>query len=536
MKTHECDFLIIGSGLGGLATALHLSRQGTVHILSKEKLDDTNTRMAQGGIASVSNQSDSFEQHIQDTLKAGAGLCHNQVVQKVIESAPQHIKQLQSWGVQFDKQESENKLSLNHEGGHSHRRILHVGDQTGRSVHLNLLKAAQLNDNIKFFTHHIAVDLILNTHLEVFQTQETSCVGCYVFDSTQQEVVAWKTRATILATGGAGKTYLYTSNWSGATGDGVAMAFRAGAHIANMEFMQFHPTCLYHPEAKNFLISEALRGEGAKLINIHGEAFMEKQHPLAELAPRDAVARGIDGEIKKTGATHVYLDITHKSKDFLKTHFPIIYKRCLDFGLDISTSPIPVIPAAHYLCGGVITDEFGRTNIKNLFAVGEVSCTGLHGANRLASNSLLECTAYAHNIANYLDTQSAFLKLTPLKIKDWVNPKERDDDELIVISHIWDEIRRLMWNYVGIVRSNKRLMRAQYRLDHIRKEIKEYYRHFQITQDLIELRNIALVAKLTVESALSRQESVGIHYNIDTPPKKTDQPLVDTIITPGRQL
>ncbi len=534
MKTNECDFLIIGSGLAGLTAAMHLSRLGEVHILSKGQPDETNTSMAQGGISSVSSSEDSFLNHIKDTLTAGAGLCHANVVRSVIEQAPDCIRQLQDWGVQFD-QDSLKKMSLTREGGHNKKRILHVKDQTGKAIHTQLLQVTHESPHIKFFSNYTGIDLILDEQIKPSKTHPASCIGCYALDTSSQEVIAWKSKITILATGGVGKAYLYTSNWSGSTGDGIAMGFRAGTRIANMEFMQFHPTCLHHPEARNFLISETLRGEGACLINSQGHKFMDDHHALAELAPRDIVARGITAEIRRTGDSCVFLDITHKPAGFLKTRFPVIYKRCLQYGIDLTTDPIPVIPAAHYLCGGLVSNEVGQTDIQGLFALGETACTGLHGANRLASNSLLECVAYAHNTYKFLQKNIASFPLSKTDIKNWTSLESTNDDELLVISQTLDEIRHLMWNYVGIIRSNKKLSHAQSRLDNIIKETKTYYGHFQLSQDLIELKNIALVAKLTVESALRRQESIGIHYNIDAP-RATDSKshFSDTIILPGQ--
>lgn len=531
MKKHSCDILIIGSGLAGLGLALKLAESTTtpsdskIFLLAKESLSDTNTAMAQGGIAAVLSAEDSFENHIQDTLNAGAGLCNKSAVKNIIHQAPDRIKDLQNWGVHFDLRKephSNNKnlpfeVDLTKEGGHSFRRILHFEDQTGAEIHRSLLKKVKANPKIQIFENYFAIDLIINKQVEPEDMSPVKCIGAYVLNKKMQEVESIAAKSVVLATGGAGKVYLYTSNWSGATGDGIAMAYRAGARIANLEFMQFHPTCLYHRESRNFLISEALRGEGGELINDQGVAFMKKYHPMGSLAPRDIVARSIDTEMKKTGAPCVFLDMTKLDKEFIKNRFPLIHSKCLEFGIDITTTPIPVVPAAHYLCGGVVTDVNGQTDIPNLFAIGETSCTGLHGANRLASNSLLECIAMAHNCANILLNQWSNLKLTNQSIPDWVRPQESNQDEMIVITHMWDEIRRLMWNYVGIVRSKKRLMRAQSRLKNILQEVKEYYSNFKIHSDIIELRNIAIVADLSVECALQRTESRGIHYNLDYP-------------------
>ncbi|WP_413290236.1 L-aspartate oxidase [Bdellovibrio sp. HCB337] len=547
MKTRRCDVLIIGSGLAGLALALKMSSQGKVVILSKEKATDSNTDMAQGGIAAVMAREDSFENHIQDTLTAGAGLCKVEVVENFVNQAPDRIQDLLNWGVHFDVRRGvdneENSIDLTREGGHSFRRILHFEDQTGHEVHRTLLKRVRENPNIELLENHFAIDLIINKQVNTYDMSPTRCVGTYSLNKTTGEVEAFLGKSTVLATGGAGKVYLYTSNWSGATGDGIAMAYRAGARISNLEFMQFHPTCLYHPEARNFLISEALRGEGGELINSQGEAFMRKYHPLGSLAPRDIVARSIDGEMKKSGAHCVFLDMTKQDAEFLKKRFPAIYSKCLEYGIDMTKTPIPVVPAAHYLCGGVLTDMSGRTDIPGLLAIGETACTGLHGANRLASNSLLECLCMAHNASNVLGNELNDLKVCEHDPKEWHYPEESNDDEMIVISHMWEEIRRLMWNYVGIVRSNKRLERAQHRLKNILNEVREYYSHFKIHSDILELRNIAIVADLSVTCALRRHESRGIHYNLDYPfvpqvkvldgERRTDPKAKDTILLRG---
>lgn len=519
MEHYRSDFLVIGSGLAGLSFALRAAELGTVHLLCKNKLSQTNTMLAQGGIASVSSSEDSFEDHINDTLVAGAGLCRRDVVKNYVQQAPDRIQDLIRWGVPFDK-------DITREGGHRFRRIFHHEDQTGLAIHRQLLKLALQHPNIKIFEHHFAIDLVLNKKIWPYQMGSPYCLGAYTLSTDTQKVVSFLSPHTFLATGGAGKAYLYTSNWSGATGDGIAMAYRAGARIANMEFMQFHPTCLYHPEARNFLLTEALRGEGAELINNKGEAFMKLQHPLGSLAPRDIVARGIDAEIKKTGAECVYLDMRSQSREYLQTRFPLIFQKCLEYGWDMSQTPIPVVPAAHYLCGGVLTDENGQTDIRGLWALGETACTGFQGANRLASNSLLECMTTSYNafmsIKNNQDSKKPPLpnhcQLEDLIVPDWIQPSETNADELVVISHMWDEIRRLMWNYVGIQRSTKRLERAHHRLKNILSEVKEYYSGLQLSSDILELRNIAIVADLTVRCALSRKESRGIHFTIDYPP------------------
>lgn len=547
MNTRRCDVLIIGSGLAGLALALKMSSSGKVVVLSKEKAPDSNTDMAQGGIAAVMSSEDSFESHIEDTLTAGAGLCKRQVVENFVNQAPDRIQDLLNWGVHFDLRRGasteENSIDLTREGGHSFRRILHFEDQTGHELHRTLLKRVRENSNIELLEQHFAIDLIINKQVDTYDMSPTRCVGAYSLNKVNGEVEAFLGKHTVLATGGAGKVYLYTSNWSGATGDGIAMAYRAGARIANLEFMQFHPTCLFHPESRNFLISEALRGEGGELINAQGEAFMKKYHPLGSLAPRDIVARSIDAEMKKSGAACVYLNMTHLEPEFLRKRFPAIYQKCLEYGIDLTQTPIPVVPAAHYLCGGILTDMNGRTDIPGLFAIGENACTGLHGANRLASNSLLECLCMAANASEIIKAEAEQIPICQKNPKDWHYPKESNDDEMIVISHMWEEIRRLMWNYVGIVRSNKRLQRAQHRLKNILAEVREYYSHFQIHSDILELRNIAIVADLSVECALKRKESRGIHYNLDYPfvpqvksldgERRTDPKAKDTILLRG---
>ncbi len=528
-----CDFLVIGSGLAGLSYALKMADHGRVIILSKMPAPQTNTSMAQGGIAAVMSDDDSFEDHIRDTMVAGAGLCDPDVVRAVVEAAPDRVQDLLNWGIRFDLEDSQGgKIDLTREGGHSHRRILHVQDHTGQEIHRQLLAKARAHHNIEFHENMFAVDLILNRNLARFLTDPARCLGAYVFDKACNEMREYFARITLLATGGAGKVYLYTSNWSGATGDGIAMAARAGARVANLEFMQFHPTCLYHPSARNFLITEAMRGEGAKLINSEGVAFTKKYHPMGSLAPRDIVARSIDAELKRSGASCVYLDITHKPAQFLKDRFPVIYGRCLEFGIDMTKDPIPVVPAAHYLCGGVVTDLHGRTDIVGLLAAGETACTGLHGANRLASNSLLECLIFSHNAAQFSIKNISSFPLPERHEKDWIPYQEYNEDEMVVITHMWDEIRRVMWNYMGIVRSNRRLQRAKIRLENILREVKDYYGSYRMHSDIIELRNLAQVANMSVKCALMRQESRGIHYNIDYPfkPENEQSEGVDSIL------
>lgn len=524
MKTIKTDLLVIGSGLAGFTISLKMASPSCrVVLLTKEKIPDTNTSMAQGGIASVQSSEDSFASHIQDTLIAGAGLCDENAVRNIIEQAPERIQDLQNWGVAFDS-------DLTKEGGHSFRRILHFEDQTGLHIHQQLARLVKNHPHIEICEDEMAIDLILNRKIDPLDLSPVKCVGVYSLNKNTLEVNSFVAKATILATGGAGKVYLYTSNWEGATGDGIAMAHRAGARVANLEFMQFHPTCLYHRDSRNFLISEALRGEGGELVDAKKQSFMKKYHPLGSLAPRDIVARSIDNEMKKSGAPHMGLDMSHHPKAYLESRFPLIYKKCLEYGIDMSTQPIPVVPAAHYLCGGVLTDVSGKTDIDGLWALGETACNGLHGANRLASNSLLECLAMAHNCAEILKSKWENLTHYPKSPKPWIKPLEKNEDEMIVIHHMWDEIRRLMWNYVGIVRSTKRLERAQHRLKNILAEVTEYYSNFQPQSDIIELRNIAIVADLTVQCALKRKESRGIHYSLDYPPAATHLEPENTIL------
>lgn len=535
-NARDSDILIIGSGLAALSMALKTAEEFRVEklkitLITKDSLQSTNSAMAQGGVAAVTAASDSFESHIADTMTAGAGLNDFEAVRNVVYQAPDRIKDLQKWGVQFDP-------DVTREGGHSERRILHFEDQTGAEIQRKLLQQIKEHPQIQVFENTFAIDLIVNKQTDPTFIGKTRVIGVYALDKKSGQVHIFSSKATILATGGAGKVYLYTSNWSGATGDGIAMAYRAGARIANLEFMQFHPTCLYHNDARNFLITEAMRGEGAELINAAGEPFMKKYHPLGSLAPRDVVARGIDAEMKKTGAPCVYLNITHKPAEFIKSHFPTIYSKCLEYGIDITQQPIPVVPAAHYLCGGVLANIHGKTDLESLYAIGEVTCTGLHGANRLASNSLLECLAMSHNAT--LDLRKNWDKLSNAAASNrpaasWKKPEVTNSDEMIVITHMWEEIRRLMWNYVGIVRSTKRLERAQHRLENILEEVKEYYSHMKIHSDIIELRNIAIVADLTVKCALKRKNSIGIHFSLDYPPatEPTDQKPENTILLRG---
>jgi L-aspartate oxidase len=529
---HQYDVLIIGSGAAGLTLALRLAGRTRVAVLAKGPIQEGNTYYAQGGISAVLDREDSIESHIADTMAAGAGLCHPDAVRYTVEHGPEAVQWLVDMGVAFTRQKTngDNNFHLTREGGHQHRRVIHAADATGRAVQTSLIDTARGRDNIDLFEQHIAVDLITGKRVG---KSANRCVGAYVLDRGKGRVEVFRARFVVLATGGASKVYLYTSNPDTATGDGIAMAWRAGCSIANMEFNQFHPTCLYHPLAKSFLITEAVRGEGGKLLLPDGEPFMQRFDPRGELAPRDIVARAIDHEMKRLGYDHVLLDISHKSAAFTHEHFPTVQRRCLELGIDMTREPIPVVPAAHYTCGGIRTDLRGRSDIDRLYAVGESACTGLHGANRMASNSLLECLVFASAAAADIEGR---LDATPLPpaLPEWDESQVTDSDEEVVVSHNWDELRRFMWDYVGIVRTDKRLQRARRRVELLRREIQEYYGNFRVTNDLLELRNLVQVAELIIRSAQLRRESRGLHYTLDCPEPDDSRPPQDTVLVPGQ--
>jgi len=548
----ECDFLVIGAGLGGLSCALQVAAHGTVIVLAKDEPVLSNTACAQGGIAAVWDEGDSLDDHVRDTVEAGASLADPELVKRILVDGPDAVRKLIGWGVEFSRRDEERAggagnasqdYDLTREGGHSARRVLHAGDMTGAEIQRAMLAAVGAHPNITILADHVAIDLVTERKVSRHAAkrrlgldgprsdvsvrygpggpegwlpgQPDRCLGAYVLDVATGVVKVFAARATVLATGGAGKVYRYTSNPDLATGDGLAMAYRAGAVIGNMEFVQFHPTCLFHPGAKSFLISEALRGEGGILRLPDGEDFMRGVHSMASLAPRDIVAREIDARIKRHGLSCVFLDMTHLGRDYLSERFAGIHEVLQSVGIDMTAEPIPVVPAAHYFCGGVLVDEAARTRIQGLLAVGEVTSTGLHGANRLASNSLLEAAVYGVRAAETAVSECLVAPGPRLGIPAWDSGDARDADELVVIEHTWDEIRRLMWNYVGIVRTDRRLTRALARIDLIKKEIQTYYWDFKLTRDLVEVRNIAVVAELVVRSALARRESRGLHYNRD---------------------
>ncbi len=527
------DVLIIGGGVAGLSLALRVADRARVTILAKAALTEGASLYAQGGVAAVLNgQEDSFDSHIKDTLDAGAGLCRRDTVEFVVRRGPQAIRWLIEHGVPFSREQQSNgemEYHLTREGGHSHRRVIHAADATGRAVETTLESLVRRHPNITLHESHIAIDLI--TSQKLGRPGPDRCLGVYALNRESGHVTTYSARFIALATGGACKAYLYTSNPDTSTGDGIAMAWRAGCRVANLEFVQFHPTCLYHPRAKSFLISEAVRGEGGKLTLPNGKPFMQNHDPRGELAPRDIVARAIDYEMKRGGLDYVHLDISHQPADFIRAHFPTIYARCKEYGYDITREPIPVVPAAHYTCGGVLTDLSARADLDRLYAVGECAFTGLHGANRLASNSLLECLVFAEAAAGDILMQLPAAGPAPESLPPWDESRVTDPDEQVVVSHNWDELRRGMWSYVGIVRTTKRLQRAQHRVDMLKEEVREFYSNFKVTNDLIELRNLLLVSELIIRSALARKESRGLHYTRDYPQPAPGAPQ-DTVLKP----
>ncbi|MCK5889182.1 MAG: L-aspartate oxidase [Methylococcales bacterium] len=526
------DVLVIGSGGAGLSLALRLAETTQVLVISKVSLSSGSTYHAQGGISAVLDANDSTDSHIRDTLNAGAGLCNIDAVQTTVLQGKENVEWLKKQGVEFTKTQEKNgktSLHLNQEGGHSHRRIVHSDDATGKAVSNSLLDRAKEHKNITLLENHNAIDLIIKDK----HKSSGQCVqGAYILDIENSHVKSISAKTVILATGGASKVYLYSTNPDVSTGDGIALAWRAGCRISNMEFMQFHPTCLFHPKERSFLISEALRGEGGKLLLPDGSEFMHNYDERKELAPRDIVARAIDHEIKKHGIDCVYIDISHKPAQFIRQHFPTIYQQCLSLGIDITQQPIPVVPAAHYTCGGVLTDLNGRTDISGLYAIGEVASTGLHGANRMASNSLLECLVFAERAAADINAVLSTRDM-PKPAPAWDESQVIDSDEEVVVTHNWEELRHFMWNYVGIVRTDKRLSRAMRRIEILKQEIAEYYSHFKVTSDLLELRNLVIVAELIVRSALNRKESRGLHYTQDYPETDHSKPAENTVLHPN---
>jgi len=522
----QFDVLIIGSGVAGLACALKLDKNLSVALISKGSLVDGSSWLAQGGIAAVLDEEDSIEAHVDDTLIAGDGLCHKDTVKFVVENGQKTIRWLVDQGVLFTKDKSNKNFHLGQEGGHSFRRILHSADATGKAITRALIQKVKEASNIQIFEEHCAVDLITQ---EDSTTNRMKCVGSYLLNLKSSEIGLFQAKTVVLASGGASKAYLYTSNPDGASGDGIAMAWRKGCRVANMEFNQFHPTCLFNADAKSSLITEAIRGEGGILLLPNGERFMNKFHKDGELAPRDVVARAIDHEMKRIGCDCLYLDISHRESSFIKESFPNVYEECLKYGVDITKDKIPVVPAAHYTCGGVIVSKDGQTDLSNLYVIGESSFTGLHGANRMASNSLLECLVYAESSASSINYRLPEISL-PFEIPQWDESRVIHSDENVVISHNWDELRRFMWDYVGIVRTKKRLLRAANRIELLQNEIQEFYKNFSISRDLIELRNLASVSQLIIKSAQQRKESRGLHYTIDFPDKSKF--AKDTILVP----
>lgn len=525
-KTYQYEVLIIGSGAAGMTLALHLAPDHRVALLSKDQLQTGSTWLAQGGIAAVFSEDDSVDAHVADTLTAGAGLCHEDVVRQTAEQGPEAMQWLINNGMKFSRNKQDDDYHLTQEGGHSHRRILHSTDATGQALSRTLAEKVLNTPQLDVFEQHVVVDLTTQADAN---SKSFRCNGAYALDTQRDRVCLFQAKVVILATGGASKVYLYTSNADGASGDGIAAAWRRGCRVANMEFNQFHPTCLFHPKAKAFLVSEALRGEGAHLLLPDGKRFMFDFHPKGELAPRDIVARAIDHEMKRLGCDCLYLDISHKPSDFIDSHFPTVKAQCLEFGIDITRERIPIVPAAHYTCGGIVTDKQGRTDLNNLYAVGECAFTGLHGANRMASNSLLECLVFAReaasNIRETIDTIP-----DPSYTKEWDSSRVTYSDEDVVISHNWDELRRFMWDYVGIVRTRKRLERAENRVRLLQREIQEYYSNYKVSRDLLELRNLAKVAELIIRSAMLRKESRGLHYTLDHP--QLSAVAKDTILVP----
>lgn len=528
---YDCDILVIGSGVGGLYFALDAARFGKVAVVTKKARWDAATNLAQGGIASVMSRQDSFEDHINDTLKVGGGLCHKDIVEKVVRAGPDCIKDLYRLGVEFSRPSGEDGFELGSEGGHSQKRVVHAADFTGRAIEQALVSATRNHENIEIFEDHYAIDLITEHHIspDARVGDMPVCYGAYVLDIEKHLVERFRARVTMLATGGGGRIYFHNTNPDIATADGIAMAYLAGTRIGNLEFVQFHPTALCHPDEPSFLISEAVRGEGGRLILKSGEQFMKKYHARAELAPRDIVARAIDSELKRTGDHCVYLDVTHLGRVFLKKRFPTIYEKCHDLGIDMAVEPIPVVPSAHYFCGGVVTDEFGRTDIKNLYACGEVAMTGMHGANRLASNSLLEAVTFARFAAENLESEYPAIP-PPLEAPPWDESGVFDSEEWVIVSHDRSTLTRLMWDYVGIVRSDNRLKKADVRCLIMSKDIIDFYRKNPVRSEVIELRNMAITARLLIKSARMRKESRGLHYNIDYPERDDENFLRDTIV------